>query len=196
MESNGRLTLSFDGGLSFPSTDDKVLSIVDANAPTITSRETADLDVDGFIDAAFVTFSKNVDDATVTAGDFTFTGFVTAAGWTTGGLANDGALFIHFTDGCGNDRNNTLRRKLHLQRRGKPRRCRLHIRADHPRHPFGAARAGESARPEQHPQPRAGATDVRWHGENRNGKTVIPGVYYIVVKIGGDRYVKKALVVK
>jgi hypothetical protein len=41
-----------------------------------------------------------------------------------------------------------------------------------------------------------GTNLVTWNGRNRNGATVVPGVYYMVIKIGSDRYVRKVLVVK
>ncbi|HUT65190.1 MAG TPA: FlgD immunoglobulin-like domain containing protein [Spirochaetota bacterium] len=42
----------------------------------------------------------------------------------------------------------------------------------------------------------AGTNLVTWNGRNRNGTTVVPGVYYMVIKIGSDRYVRKVLIVK
>lgn len=41
-----------------------------------------------------------------------------------------------------------------------------------------------------------GVNEVIWDGKNKRGKAVVPGVYYIVVKIDRQRYVQKALVVK
>jgi flagellar hook assembly protein FlgD len=42
----------------------------------------------------------------------------------------------------------------------------------------------------------AGLTEVRWYGKNKRGRKVVPGLYYIVTKIGKSRDVKKVLVVK
>jgi hypothetical protein len=41
-----------------------------------------------------------------------------------------------------------------------------------------------------------GLNEVTWDGKNKDGKTVVPGVYYVVVMIGKDRYVHKVLVVR
>ena len=41
-----------------------------------------------------------------------------------------------------------------------------------------------------------GSNLITWDGKNRRGKIVVPGVYFIVVKVGGKRYVKKVLVVR
>ena len=41
-----------------------------------------------------------------------------------------------------------------------------------------------------------GVNEVTWDGKNKRGKAVVPGVYYIVVKIERQRYVQKALVVR
>jgi hypothetical protein len=41
-----------------------------------------------------------------------------------------------------------------------------------------------------------GTNLVTWNGRNRNGAAVVPGVYYMVIKIGSDRYVRKVLIVK
>ena len=41
-----------------------------------------------------------------------------------------------------------------------------------------------------------GSNLITWDGKNRRGKIVVPDVYFIVVKVGGKRYVKKVLVVR
>ena len=41
-----------------------------------------------------------------------------------------------------------------------------------------------------------GLNEVVWNGKNKRGRNVVPGVYYVVVMIGKERYVKKVLVVK
>jgi hypothetical protein len=42
----------------------------------------------------------------------------------------------------------------------------------------------------------AGVNEVVWDGKNRRGNAVVPGVYYVVVRIEKDRHVHKVLVVK
>jgi hypothetical protein len=42
----------------------------------------------------------------------------------------------------------------------------------------------------------AGMNEVVWDGTSKRGRPVVQGVYYIVVKIGKERYVRKVLVVK
>ena len=71
----------------------------DTTPPTILSRETEDLNGDGFIDAIRVSFSKPISDSTVTPANFTFSGGVTATGFNTGGTADDAVISITFTDG-------------------------------------------------------------------------------------------------
>ena len=41
-----------------------------------------------------------------------------------------------------------------------------------------------------------GLNEVIWDGKNKNGRTVVPGVYYVLVLIGKDRYVHKVLVAR
>jgi flagellar hook assembly protein FlgD len=41
-----------------------------------------------------------------------------------------------------------------------------------------------------------GLNEVIWDGKNRDGRTVVPGVYYIVVLIDKERYVHKVLVAR
>ncbi len=41
-----------------------------------------------------------------------------------------------------------------------------------------------------------GLNEVIWDGKNRRGRAVVPGVYYVVVKIQKQRYVEKVLVIK
>ncbi len=100
-ESSGSLELSFDGGSGYPSIDDKVYSIVDSNPPTITARETADLDGDGFIDAVRIIFSKNIDDSTVTASNFDVDVVAgeTFSSTTNSDTADDNDIYITFADG-------------------------------------------------------------------------------------------------
>jgi hypothetical protein len=41
-----------------------------------------------------------------------------------------------------------------------------------------------------------GLNEVIWDGKNKNGRTVVPGVYYVVVLIDKERYVHKVLVAR
>ncbi|MCG8569899.1 MAG: hypothetical protein MJB14_07140, partial [Spirochaetes bacterium] len=104
-ESSGSLTMSYDGGSTYSVTDDKVYSILDVNPPTIVSRQTVDLDVDGQIDAIHITFSKNIDDTTVTAGDFDVSVYIGEAfsSTTNGYTANDNDIYITFTESGSSD---------------------------------------------------------------------------------------------
>jgi len=38
--------------------------------------------------------------------------------------------------------------------------------------------------------------EVKWYGKNKKGRKVVPEVYFVVVTIGKERYVKKVLVVR
>ena len=73
----------------------------DVTAPTITARDTADLDGDGFIDAVHITFDEAVLDASVTAANFHVAGIAGEAfnSFTNGDTADDGDIYITFTDG-------------------------------------------------------------------------------------------------
>jgi len=75
------------------------LASTDKAAPVIWTVETADLiGPDGYIDALYVTFSEDIDDSTVTFGDFAVTGGVAVTGFTTGVVDDDNG-HITFTDG-------------------------------------------------------------------------------------------------
>jgi len=72
----------------------------DVTPPSIVSRQTADLDGDGLIDAVHVSFSEPVSDAAVTAASFdvegaTLTGEAFSS--TTRGTADDADIYITFT---------------------------------------------------------------------------------------------------
>lgn len=73
----------------------------DVVVPTITSRETQDLDVDGRIDAVKITFNKAISDATVVAVDFDVAGYADEAfsGTTNSDVANNNVIYITFTEG-------------------------------------------------------------------------------------------------
>jgi outer membrane protein assembly factor BamB len=76
----GSGTLSLTTYLNFlPGHQVTITPVADVTAPTILSRETADLDGDGFIDAIHVTFSEAIDDATVAETDWAVAGGVTLA---------------------------------------------------------------------------------------------------------------------
>ena len=92
--SNGKLELSWDDGVSYPASDDK-LYVVNAN-PVIIARETVDLDSNGQIDGILVTAGDTLND--------NFTGFTatvsgyTVTGYGTGTTANDGLFLINLTE--------------------------------------------------------------------------------------------------
>ena len=70
-------------------------------APVVLTRETADLDGDGFIDAIHVTFNEAISDATVTADDWDVAGVTGEAfsSTTNGDTADDADIYITFADG-------------------------------------------------------------------------------------------------
>ncbi|MBN1384350.1 MAG: Ig-like domain-containing protein [Elusimicrobia bacterium] len=73
----------------------------DYTAPVIQSRETCDLDSDGYIDAIRIVFNENIEDATVVATDFDVAG-VTGEAFspnTNGDTNDDSDIYITFTDG-------------------------------------------------------------------------------------------------
>jgi hypothetical protein len=37
---------------------------------------------------------------------------------------------------------------------------------------------------------------VRWYGKNKRGKTVVPGVYFVLIRIGKERHMQKVLITK
>jgi hypothetical protein len=99
-ESSGRLRLSFDGGASYSSVDDKVYTLVDNNPPAILSRRSVDLNGNGYIDAIHITFSKSIEDSTVDAGNFDVGGvsgesFSSSTG---GDTPDDADIYITFDD--------------------------------------------------------------------------------------------------
>jgi hypothetical protein len=73
----------------------------DGIAPSITGRDTADLDGDGYLDAIHITFDENVDDSTVTAGDFDVAGVTgeSFSATTNGDTADDADIYITFVAG-------------------------------------------------------------------------------------------------
>jgi len=74
---------------------------VDITSPTIVSRETRDLNSDGYIDAIYIIFNENIDDSTVIAGSFDVAGVTGEpfSSTTAGDTANNSAIYITFTDG-------------------------------------------------------------------------------------------------
>ncbi len=73
-------------------------------SPTMTAVETLDLNNNGFIDAVRITFSANMNDATITAaaGGFTVAGAAGLAfsSTTNGDTAGDADIYLTFTDGA------------------------------------------------------------------------------------------------
>lgn len=69
--------------------------------PTISSRVTADLDGDGYIDAMHITFDENVKDISVVGNSFAIAGATGEAfsSTTNSDTANDNDIYITFTDG-------------------------------------------------------------------------------------------------
>ena len=67
----------------------------------IVSRETADLDQDGFIDAVWLEFSESISDSSVSTGYFTISGAsgLSFSSTTGGDTANDADIYISFNDG-------------------------------------------------------------------------------------------------
>jgi hypothetical protein len=56
--------------------------------------------------------------------------------------------------------------------------------------------AGDSVKVIYNQSANAGMNEVVWDGKSKRGKAVVPGVYFIVVKIEKNRYVRKVLVIK
>ncbi|MCP4090136.1 MAG: DUF2341 domain-containing protein, partial [Gammaproteobacteria bacterium] len=77
------------------------ITYTDVSAPTIISKETADLDGDGSIDAIHITFDEAIDDSTIVASDFDVAGVAGEAfsSTTNGDTANDEDIYITFNDG-------------------------------------------------------------------------------------------------
>ncbi len=78
------------------------VAAADTAGPAILSKETADLDGNGFIDAIHVTFSEAIQDSTVTIGDWDVAGLTSEAFSSTinGDSANDDDIYITFADGA------------------------------------------------------------------------------------------------
>jgi len=82
---------------------------IDNTVPTITARQTQDLDGDGKIDAIKITFDDDILDSTVTASNFDVAGYngEAFASTTNGDVANDNVIYITFTEGGTSDSNAT-----------------------------------------------------------------------------------------
>lgn len=78
---------------------------VDNTVPTITARQTQDLDGDGKIDAMKITFSDEILDSTVVATDFDVAGYAGEAfsSTTNGDTANNNVIYITFTESGASD---------------------------------------------------------------------------------------------
>jgi len=91
-----------DVGLDTDAEDIKSLTLFsDVMGPVVLSKETADLNGDGFIDAIHVTFSEAIQDSTVSAGDWDVAGVTVDAfvSTTNGDTADDADIYITFADG-------------------------------------------------------------------------------------------------
>ncbi len=73
----------------------------DTTPPTITGRQTCDLDGDGYIDAVHIGFNESIKDSTVIATDFDVAGVAGEAfsSTTNGDTENDADIYITFDDG-------------------------------------------------------------------------------------------------
>jgi hypothetical protein len=73
--------------------------------PTITARETQDLDADGKIDALKITFDDEIKDSTVTAANFDVAGYAGEAfsSTTNSDVADNNVIYITFTEGGASD---------------------------------------------------------------------------------------------
>ena len=98
-----RVDESQNGMFAFNTFGGEEVATTDKAAPVLLSKATADLDVDGFIDAIHLTFSEVISDASVEVSDFTVsapgvTGLVFSP--TAGGdTADDADIYLTFDDG-------------------------------------------------------------------------------------------------
>lgn len=78
---------------------------IDSTLPSIASAETQDLDYDGQIDNIKFTFTENILDSSVTAGDFDVEGYVgeNFVATTNGDTANNDVIYITITESGGVD---------------------------------------------------------------------------------------------
>ncbi|MFH1415144.1 MAG: Ig-like domain-containing protein [Elusimicrobiota bacterium] len=74
---------------------------IDTTSPTIISRETGDLDSDGYIDVVYIVFSENIDDSSVAISSFDVVGVTgeSFSSTTNGDTADDSGIYITFNDG-------------------------------------------------------------------------------------------------
>src|SRR3989338_5921292 len=74
--------------------------VTDKAKPVLLTKETQDLDNDGSLDAAYLTFSEAVSDASVQASDFDVSGVTGEAfsSTTNGDTANDADFYVTFAD--------------------------------------------------------------------------------------------------
>lgn len=77
------------------------IAVADISAPTMTARETQDMDGDGKIDALKITFDDSIKDSTVVAGDFAITGYsgIAFSGTLNGDVADNTVIYLTFTEG-------------------------------------------------------------------------------------------------
>ncbi len=74
---------------------------LDVTSPTVVSRETCDLNGNGYIDAVYIKFSENIDDSSVYISSIDVSGVTMEAfsGTTEGDTVDDEYIYITFTDG-------------------------------------------------------------------------------------------------
>ncbi len=81
------------------------ITLADLTAPTFSTRQTQDLDLDGKIDAIKVTMSESILDSTLTLGNFAVAGYTatSVSGTANGSSANDTIFYIILTEGGSGD---------------------------------------------------------------------------------------------
>ena len=96
-----QIRVTANDGSSNGSAATSVSTTVNNAAPTITARDSADLNGNGYIDAIHITFSENIDDTSVTATDFDIAGVTGEAfsSTTNSDTEDDADIYITFTDG-------------------------------------------------------------------------------------------------
>jgi hypothetical protein len=90
-----------DGASNFLPTDAAGVNAVDRAPPIIMSCGTRDLNVDGYIDAVYITFSENVKDSTINSANFAISGGVTLnvfSSTTNGDTADNNVIYLTYTD--------------------------------------------------------------------------------------------------
>jgi hypothetical protein len=94
--------LSQNAAFTFSTIGSQEIAVAaDKAAPVVLSRQTADLDNDGFIDAIHLTLSEAIQDSTINAADWDVAGVTGEAfsSTTNGDTADDADFYITFADG-------------------------------------------------------------------------------------------------